>query len=165
MQKCRKIQTLDASVKLWDAFKILGRKAYCKAFPSFHELWQNHGVNGVFLFLPLLKEVSALSPGPTRSSLAFGFLGKSPHLRVCREFLFHHTWPVSGDMAPDPGWDGDPLLGWPFSDGDGAFVKLDPEQVFLLIGLWGGPSGETRSLKPLQAAVTSPFQTPDSGLK
>lgn len=101
MQKCRKIQTLDASVKLWDAFKILGRKAYCKAFPSFHELWQNHGVNGVFLFLPLLKEVSALSPGPTRSSLAFGFLGEA-HISGSAENSFsitrglcQVTWPLT----------------------------------------------------------------------
>lgn len=145
--------------------KSLEEKRIGKRFHHVTNSGKTMGVNGVFLFLPLLKEVSALSPGPTRSSLAFGFLGKSPHLRVCREFLFHHTWPVSGDMASDPGWDGDPLLGWPFSDGGSAFVKLDPEQVFLLIGLWGGPSGETRSLKPLQAAVTSPFQTPDPGLK
>lgn len=165
MQKCRKIQTLDASVKLWDAFKILGRKASWKAFPSCHKLWQNHGCKWCLPLSSSFKRSQCFVSWSYPFLTSIRVLGGSPHLRVCREFLFHHTWPVSGDMAPDPGWDGDPLLGWPFSDGGGAFVKLDPEQVFLLIGLWGGPSGETRSLKPLQAAVTSPFQTPDPGLK
>lgn len=140
MQKCRKIQTLDASVKLWDAFKILGRKAYWKAFPSCHELWQNNGCKWclplsssfkrsqcfVSWSYPFLTSIRVLGEKPTSQGLQR--IPFPSHVACVR---WHGLWPRLGR--------------WPF-----AGVALQWwRQCFCQAGPWAGVSSHRALGGPL----------------